>query len=105
PPTNRKDRQPTIEPNDGKPLPDQMRPEVVKRAIQATVYLKVTMPSGQVSEGSGFFAMESGIVITNAHVLGMLHASSRAPKHVQVVVNSGEANERQFVGDVLGVDR
>lgn len=96
---------PVVDPNAGKPLPDQIPPELVPRIKQATVYLRVTMPSGQIAEGSGFFAMEPGIVITNAHVLGMLQAKSQVPRNVQVVVNSGQANEKQIIGTVLGVDR
>jgi predicted Zn finger-like uncharacterized protein len=96
---------PVVDPNAGKPLPDQIPPELVPRIKEATVYLRVTMPSGQVAEGSGFFAMEPGIVVTNAHVLGMLQAKSQVPRHVQVVVNSGQPNEKQIVGTVLGVDR
>lgn len=92
-------------PVDDKPLPNELSKELIAKTKQATVYLRVTMPSGQVAEGSGFFALEPGIVITNAHVLGMLGAKSRPPKTVQVVLHSGEANERQLIGNVLGVDR
>jgi|GEM_PF-1589230 len=96
---------PKQDPDAGKQLPAQMDLEVVQRVKQATVYLRVTSPSGQVAEGSGFFAVEPGIVITNAHVLGMLQATSRPPKQVDVVVHSGEENETKLVGEVLGVDR
>ncbi|MBI2805716.1 MAG: trypsin-like peptidase domain-containing protein [Planctomycetes bacterium] len=98
-------QKPKPDPDPGKGLPNDVAPEVVGRVKQATVYLRVTLPSGQVSEGSGFFALERGIVVTNAHVLGMLSASSRPPETVEVVVNSGEANELKTVGQVLGVDR
>ncbi|MBI1830650.1 MAG: trypsin-like peptidase domain-containing protein, partial [Planctomycetes bacterium] len=87
------------------PIPSELPPDLVPKIKQATVYLRVTMPTGQVAEGSGFFALERGIVITNAHVLGMLGAKSQPPNNVQVVLNSGEVNERQMVGNVLGVDR
>src|SRR5690242_7398694 len=63
------------------------------------------MPNGQVAEGSGFFVFEPGLIVTNAHVLGMLQKKSQPPNNVQVVVNSGEANEVTFNGQVLGVDR
>ena len=104
-PKKNSDPLPVVDPNAGKPLPDQIPPELVPRIKQATVYLRVTMPNGQVAEGSGFFTMEPGIVITNAHVLGMLQAKSQVPRNVQVVVNSGQANEKQIIGTVLGVDR
>jgi len=63
------------------------------------------MPGGSVSQGSGFFAVEKGIVLTNAHVLGMLKPDARLPQRVQVVCDSGEPSERTFAAEVLGVDR
>ena len=69
------------------------------------MYLHVTMPSGVTAEGSGFFAMERGIIVTNAHVLGMMLATSLAPKQVDVVQDSGLPTETKMLGEVLGVDR
>src|SRR5262249_16725992 len=40
----------------------------------------------------------------NAHVLGMLRPESQKPKKVEVVINSGEKDERTLPGQVLGVD-
>jgi S1-C subfamily serine protease len=79
-------------------------PAVLKTVKRATVYLRVTLPDGEVVQGSGFFAVTPGLVLTNAHVLGMLRPESRRPTKVEVVVNSGEANEKTFPGIVLGVD-
>src|SRR5262249_32319574 len=92
------------------PAPQQAAPgeiaqDTVPRIKNATVYLRLTLPSGQTAEGSGFFAIEPGIVITNAHVLGMLRAKSQVPRSVQVIAHSGEPTERPMVGAVLGVDR
>ncbi|MBI3410066.1 MAG: trypsin-like peptidase domain-containing protein [Planctomycetes bacterium] len=86
-----------------KQQPDQIPVEVVERVKKATVHIKVTTPTGLMAEGSGFFA-EPGLVVTNAHVLGMLQARSRMPAQATVVVNSGELNEFQLSGNVLGVD-
>jgi hypothetical protein len=72
---------------------------------QATVMLKVTSEGGRTAEGSGFFAVEPGLVVTNAHVLGMLQSSSKPPTKVEVIVSSGSANELKLSGKVLGVDR
>jgi V8-like Glu-specific endopeptidase len=80
-------------------------PATVKQTKQATVYLKVTTAGGQVSEGSGFLLGEPGIVITNAHVVGMLQAKAKPPTKVEIVINSGEADEAKVAGAVLGVDR
>jgi predicted Zn finger-like uncharacterized protein len=99
------DPHPIIDPNPGKLLPDQMAPETVARVKEATVYLRVTMPGGQAATGSGFFVFEPGIVVTNAHVLGMLRSSSRPPTRVDVILNSGLPTQRNLVGEVLGVDR
>jgi hypothetical protein len=67
-----------------------------ERVKKATTYLKVHMPGGGISTGSGFFAVEPGVVLTNAHVLGMLKADSPLPQRVQVVCDSGEPTERTF---------
>ncbi len=72
---------------------------------QSTVYLEVTMPNGASASGSGFFAVEPGIVITNAQVLGMLQAQSKPPTKVNVVINSGQPGAKTLRGTVLGVDR
>ncbi len=98
-------KDPIVDPNAGKPLPGQLAPELVAKVKQATVYLHVTMPSGVTAEGSGFYAMERGIIVTNAHVLGMMLGSSRVPKQVDVVQDSGLPTETRMVGEVLGVDR
>jgi hypothetical protein len=63
------------------------------------------MPGGGVSQGSGFFAVERSVLLTNAHVLGMLRADARPPQSVQVLCSSGEKDERAFPAEVLGVDR
>ena len=81
----------------------QLAPEVLRRVKDATVHLKVTLPEGS-AEGSGFFAGERGIVLTNAHVLSMFKADSRRPKKIDVVIHSGERDERTVPAQVLGVD-
>ncbi len=80
-------------------------PALAAKVKQATVYLRVQLGTGGIAEGSGFFAVEPGIVITNAHVLGMLHASKAPPRSVDVVVHSGEPTQMSLRGQVLGVDR
>ena len=86
------------------PLPDKIADATVLKVKQSSAYLHVTTGKGR-SEGSGFFAIEPGIVVTNAHVLGMMSANSPTPDSVEVVVNSGETNEITLPGTVLGVDR
>jgi len=77
----------------------EMATSTVQQVKRSTVYLRVNLPGGT-REGSGFFALERGIVITNAHVLGMLRVGSALPRSIDAVINSGEAR----TGKVLGVD-
>jgi len=86
------------------PAPKEMAADVVKKVKQSTTYLRVTLPSGEIAQGSGFFALERNLVITNAHVVGMLR-SSTPPRRVEVVVRSGEADEAKLTGTLLGIDR
>ena len=72
---------------------------------KATVYLRVTLPNGQVAMGSGFFGYKPGLILTNAHVLGMLDPDSRKPQSIQGILNGGEADERTIYPNVLAVDR
>ena len=82
-----------------------LTPQVRERVKRATVYLRVTLQNNSTAQGSGFFAVEPGIVLTNAHVLGMLVGQTRKPQKVEVVLNSGQADERTLPGEILEVDR
>jgi S1-C subfamily serine protease len=70
----------------------------------ATVYVQVELPNGRVSQGSGFFALEPGLIFTNAHVVGMLEPDSRRPKKIEVTIRRGEAKSRTLDAELLGVD-
>ena len=85
--------------------PPTIQPDSVKRVKKATVQLKVKMSDGGAAEGSGFFAIEPGVVLTNAHVVGMLRASAKPPLKIEVVAHSGQAEEFTMSGKVVGVDR
>ncbi len=79
---------------------------VVEKIKKSTVYIRVTMANGSVSQGSGFFAIRDDVVLTNAHVLGMLKPDSRPPKEIEVVVNHNVPGQEKRVGaERLGVDR
>ncbi len=82
----------------------QIPAEILRRVKRATVHMKVGLPNGQKAEGSGFFGVEPGIVLTNAHVLGMFKSDSRRPVSIMVVLNSGTRDERTVPAEVLGVD-
>jgi predicted Zn finger-like uncharacterized protein len=83
----------------------QLDRAVLTKVKLATLYLRITLPDGSVSQGSGFFGVEPGLVLTNAHVLGMLNPDSRRPQKVEVVYKNGEPDARTFPGEILGVDR
>ncbi|HWY88468.1 MAG TPA: serine protease, partial [Gemmataceae bacterium] len=85
--------------------PSAIEPASTNKVKKATVYLHVVNSQGQTAEGSGFFALEPGIVLTNAHVVGMLEANSKPPKKIEVVLHSGQADEVTLAGQVIGVDR
>jgi uncharacterized protein (TIGR03067 family) len=103
------------EPEPKSPLPKKedssspaagLTPEVLARVKRATVLLRVDL-AGPIrrATGSGFIAGKDDIVLTNAHVLGMLDPDSPPPASIQVVLNSGEREQQRIPADVLGVDR
>jgi hypothetical protein len=86
-------------------VPNQITPDVVGKVKQATVHIRVTLLNGDAAEGSGFIAVEPGIIVTNAHVVGMLGANSQRPAKVVVTIHSGEAGEKPLPAKLLAVDR
>lgn len=82
----------------------QLAPEVLNKVKRATCYIRVAMANGE-GAGSGFLVDESGIVVTNAHVLGMVHSGTAKPKTVEVFLNSGERAEQKVTAEFLGLDR
>jgi S1-C subfamily serine protease len=66
----------------------------------ATVYLRVKHADGKQAEGSGFFAGGPGMIVINAHILG-----DKPPTKIEVLVRSGEADEKTLPGTVVNVDR
>jgi S1-C subfamily serine protease len=85
------------------PLPAQLSREDLTRVKKATVYIRAHVPGG-VSQGTGFFAVEQGLVVTNAHVLKMLD-SPRRPTRIDVVFDNGGPAERTFTAQLLSVSR
>lgn len=79
--------------------------KVLKAVKHATVQLRVKLANDSIAEGSGWFAVEKGLIITNAHVLGMVDADSRRPQQVEATIDSGEANSKTIPVKFLGVDR
>src|SRR5262249_30349698 len=87
------------------PAPAVIDKDTAGKAKRATVYLRVRLANGNTVEGWGFFAVQPGLVLTNAHVLAMLSPGSPMPAEVRVVVHSGEPEEFAVAAQVLGVDR
>ena len=69
--------------------------DAVRRVKGSTVYIRVHSQQG-LSSGSGFFAGESGYVVTNSHVVGFEPGKVDLPQRIQVVVDSGESTKRTF---------
>ena len=82
----------------------QPGPEFVRRIKQSSVFLRVASRGGS-NTGSGFFCLEPGLIVTNAHVVGMMRPSDAPPQSIEVTVNSGEANATELTAEVVGVDR
>jgi V8-like Glu-specific endopeptidase len=78
---------------------------VLKAVKRATVHLRVKLANERFAEGSGWFAVEKGLIITNAHVLGMIDADSRRPLQIEATIHSGEENSQSIKVKLLGVGR
>lgn len=83
---------------------DKIDEVALKKVKAATVHIKVQFPEGDVSEGSGFVTRAKGLVVTNAHVVGMLDNDSRKPSKIELTFNSGEANSKTVEGKVGYID-
>src|SRR5207249_3424636 len=79
--------------------------DIVERIKAATVFLRVLLPDGNLAQGSGFFGGERNLILTNAHVVGMLRPGSNRPKSIEAVRNKGTAHEKKFDAELIGLDR
>jgi S1-C subfamily serine protease len=78
--------------------------DVLQRVKKATALVRVKTNKGDGS-GSGFFAVQPGTLLTNAHVVGMLQPDSPPPERVEIVLDSGEKSERALPAKVVTVDQ
>ncbi len=86
------------------PAPREMAAETRTRVLRATAMLKVTRAGNLLQQGSGFFAAEPGLVITNAHVVGMASSGCSTPKTIDVILNAGTPEEIILQGHVVAAD-
>jgi S1-C subfamily serine protease len=102
PPAPVKVEPPKTEPE--KPKPPTLE-DMLPRLKAATAYIRVTHGPGLVGSGTGFFAGSPGYVVTNAHVVGYGPREVRPARKIEVVVASGEKDERTLTGRLYGVDQ
>lgn len=102
---------PPVKPVDPpKPTPkDRISDEALARLMASTVYIEVDDGAGGGGTGSGWFGGEPGLIITNAHVLGMLYPGAKEPAKITVFTEPGvKGKQKQYEGQkvkVLAVDR
>jgi S1-C subfamily serine protease len=91
------------------PKRDRLDPAVLEQLTRSTVYLEVDDGTGNGSSGSGWFGVEPGLIVTNAHVIGMKLPGSKEPAKITAILDSGvPGKQRQYEGQkvkVLAVDR
>jgi S1-C subfamily serine protease len=93
-----------------KPAAPPIQGNPIAAIKSSTVYIRCTHTRAK-SSGSGFFAGKPGYVVTNAHVIGQMPAQTREERmigpvqKIEVVVHSGQPDERTFVARVHGFDR
>jgi S1-C subfamily serine protease len=83
---------------------ESLASDILNRVKQATVYIQTERDDGG-GTGSGFFACERGLVVTNAHVVGMLGEDTKEPKSCRVYMNYGASNQKDYKVISFKVDR
>ncbi len=78
--------------------------QTLDRIVRATVFIE--LEGG--GTGTGWFGLEPGVIVTNAHVVGMKKPGSPEPRKLRVYLDPGEAGrQRKFEGPkvrILAVD-
>lgn len=96
---------PGLEKNNIKDGHESLASDVLKRVKDNTVYVETERDGGG-GTGSGFFAFEKNLVVTNAHVIDMIDESKPEPKSVRVYLNHGARNQKDYkVIKIVKVDR
>lgn len=95
---------PGLQKNAVKEAGDSLSLPVLERVKKATVYIETESERGS-STGSGFFAVEKGLVFTNAHVIAMLQEGTSKPRNIKVFINHGSKHQQDFKVADVKVDR
>lgn len=95
---------PGLDKNSIKDGHEALTADVLKRVKQNTVYIETEREGGKGS-GSGFFAFEKGLVITNAHVIDQIEEGKPEPKSIRVFLNHGARDQKDYRVVIVKVDR
>jgi S1-C subfamily serine protease len=80
-------------------------PEILNKVRESTVFIKVDRRRAH-STGSGFVATPDGLIVTNAHVVGMLGANAQKPTGIEVIAHGGEQDkEFSMKASIVALDR
>lgn len=92
---------------DPDPVAGSPTPETVEKVKRATVRVRVQYNSGRGGSGTGFVEKKTGHVLTNAHVVGLVEPKDRGPRAIELVVNSGEGEGKEFTfgGRLIDFDK
>ena len=82
-------------------LPNGTPAQAIQMVKASTAYIR-TRQKNMMSMGSGFFAGPPGYVVTNAHVIGVGPKDVQMPSRVEVVVHSGEADQKVYTARIVG---
>ena len=81
-----------------------MPPTIIERLRKQACLVRAFRTDSPQEDGAGWLA-EPGIVVTAAHLLGMVDRSSRPPISIDVYFNAGTPNVKKFPAKILTVDQ
>src|SRR5205085_10187600 len=82
-----------------------MTAATVEQAKEAVVAVRSTRAGGATSIGSGFMAVEPGMVVTTLAVLGMDHPLTPPPDRIEITLLPGRKESHTTHARLLSVDR
>ena len=91
-----------------KPSADPVASTPYDAIRQATSFIEIETPDGSTATGTGFIALDRGVVVTNAHVLGLKIEGRPVPTKLRLAFNPGLPSERTVSSPsarIVAVDR